>query len=221
MVCPLTLTPQEAGMEPYGGSLERTEDTASASSIHMIHKSAVLLLVLYTFLSAFTSALPQHFPGIADAYGLAGTGAFMISVCMIMNSAGKVLLGMTIDKLGARRSIDLFALLVFAGAFLIANVPVKGVLLGASALYGLTYSIETVGPASITREVFGSENYEKVYPKCALASTTANAAGTTLIGVMYDAGGNYESTMILILAALVLSLVSLHFIYRKGIGKQS
>ena len=77
------------------------------------------------------------------------------------------------------------------------------ILIGAAALYGLCYAMGTVSTAMLTREMFGSAKYSRVYPKLAMTTTISNAIFTTVVGMLYDMTGTY-TTIILFLACLVM-----------------
>jgi hypothetical protein len=74
-----------------------------------------------------------------------------------------------------------------------------------AALFGLVYSLGTVGVVMITKDTFGLENYSRTYPTISLAGTIANALFSSLIGFMFDASGSYATTLIMMLAILGLN----------------
>ena len=130
------------------------------------------------------------------------TGALMVSACMISNTAGKVLLGTLIDRLGAKLSVSIYATAVMTGAVLIALSRNSFTLIASAGLYGLCYAMGTVSTAMLTREMFGPAKYSRVYPKLAMTTTVSNAIFTTVVGMMYDMSGSY-TMIILFLAGLV------------------
>ena len=127
----------------------------------------------------------------------------MVSACMVSNTAGKILLGTLIDRIGTKLSVSMYAALIVCGALLIVFTRNSGVLIAAAAMYGLCYSMGTVSTAMLTREMFGPAKYSRVYPKLAMTTTISNAVFTTVVGMLYDLSGTY-STVILFIAALVI-----------------
>jgi hypothetical protein len=73
----------------------------------------------------------------------------------------------------------------------------------------------TVGSAMLTREMFGSALYSKVYPKVALATTVSNAIFTTIVGMIYDISGTYTAIIIFMILMITTSFCMMHLAYRK------
>jgi MFS family permease len=213
LLLPIAMKPEEVGKQPFGGPVSVLQKKTSSDKAVKVSGALMVIVLIFSFCASMTTALPQHFPGLAQAAGMAKTGSLMISVCMVMNTAGKVLLGILIDKIGSRKAVSIFCAAIFLGALLIFSIHNSAIYLLAAGLYGLCYSIATVGPSTITREMFGSDNYAKVYPKCALSTTISNALGTTLIGVLYDASGSYTGTMILMMGLCIAAIVLLQSAY--------
>ena len=203
LLFPIALKPDYKMMEPYGGRKDTIASHSSDQGALAISVSMLVILMVYTGCSAAAAALPQHFSGIAESYDMMSTGALMVSACMISNTAGKILLGTLIDRIGTKLSVSLYAALIVCGALLIVFSRNSAVLIAAAAMYGLCYSMGTVSTAMLTREMFGPAKYSRVYPKLAMTTTISNAVFTTVVGMLYDMSGTY-STVILFLAALVI-----------------
>lgn len=199
---PIALKPDYKNMEPYGGKKNTAMLNASPEAL-TISISMMIVLMIYTACCSATAALPQHFTGIAESYNMLSTGALMVSACMISNSAGKIILGTLIDRLGSRLSVSIYAVIVVAGALLIVVSRTSYILVAAAALYGLCYAMGTVATATLTREMFGPAKYSRVYPKLAMTTTVSNAIFNIVVGTLYDMTGTY-TTIILFLAGLIV-----------------
>ena len=219
MLAPISLHPEDRGMTPYGG-VPRPKAAAGAKdgapAIAKAPIALVIMLMVYGVCAAAATALPQHFPGIAASYGLAATGTLMVSTGMVANSAGKVLIGVLVDHLGPKVSISLIAILVALGAALMVFVPQPMVLIVAAGLFGLCYSLSTVGAAMLTRDVFGPELYSGVYPKVVLAVSLSNAAFTTIVGALYDLSGGYAAIVLMLGAMEIVAICLTLLAYRVG-----
>ncbi|MBR3311157.1 MAG: MFS transporter [Solobacterium sp.] len=200
---PIALKPDYKYMEPHGGRKEASSEGTGSQSDLSISVVMLVILMVYTGCSAAAAALPQHFSGIAESYGMLQTGALMVSACMISNTAGKILLGTLIDRFGAKLSISIYAAVIVCGALLIVISRSSVILIAAATMYGLCYSMGTVSTAMLTREMFGPAKYSRVYPKLAMATTISNAVFTTVVGMLYDMSGTY-STVILFLGCLIV-----------------
>ena len=87
----------------------------------------------------------------------------------------------------------------------------------SALVFGLVYSLGTVGVVMITKDTFGLENYSRTYPKISLAGTIANALFSSVIGFMYDMSGNYVSTLLMMIVMLGLNT----FIILKVYGRKA
>lgn len=208
VLLPVAMRPNDLGLAPYGTKTQ-TAAVASSDEETVIVKKNVVLVVILAMAGAGTTALPTHFAGIAEAAGLtSAVGAFMISICMVMNTTGKVLLGASSDKFGIRKTAAFFLGLTAVGVALLLVSRTAFLMYIASAFTGLCYSVGAVGSAIATREVFGSGVYPKVYPMVSLATTVSSAVTTTLAGIMYDASGSYRSFIMIVLVLLAAGIYS-------------
>ena len=145
---------------------------------------------------------------------MVATGAMMVSACMIANTAGKIILGVLIDRFGSRVSVSIYAVIVAIGALLIVVSRNSFVLVAAAVMYGMCYSMGTVSTSMLAREMFGSAKYSRVYPRLSMTTTVSNAIFTTVVGLLYDLTGTYTS-IILFLACLIMiafSMIQLAYI---------
>ena len=160
---------------------------------------------------------PPHLPSLAEASAFsAGVGSAMLSVCMIINTAGKVVLGVLSDVFGSKRAILLFGILVISGICLLLFVPQPTISIVAAALLGFSFSLPTVGIVLMIRGLFGTENYGSVYPKISMAITITSASGYFIIGLLYDLSGSYRLNLWLMLGLLVLMTLMVFQAYRSG-----
>ncbi len=178
------------------------------------------MLAVFAVCGAASTSITQHFPGVAVNRGLdAAVGATMLSICMLFNTGGKIVLGALVDKIGARISISLYAVLVFIGILAMLLIPSRIVMLVAAACVGLTYSLATVGSVTLSKEVFGMANYGKTYPTINMCGTMCSALFSSIIGFMYDATGGYNLTLCIILVFMVTAFAIITYVYTKAVKK--
>lgn len=216
-----SVTPEGCGLEILGGKAPEAEAAgqkdAAAAAGGPINGVLFALVLAYAVICSGITGLPQHFPGMAESFGVGAVGATMLSLCMVANTAGKVLLGALVDRLGARTSIMAYCVLILASLVMMLFVHSGGALVVAAALFGLCYSLATVGISLTTREVFGPANYTRVYPTFSLGGNVANAAFSSIIGFMYDFSGGYGLTLFVMAmmtvasAALIVAAFSKRF----------
>ena len=213
-----SLKPETKGMVPLGykpsENSEKKETAGETSSAAKISMVLFLMVTAYSFMACGSTALPQHFPSIADSYMLsASVGAMMLSVCMVANSLGKIILGALADRFGSRISLLLYCALTIGAAVLMMLVHTASAMYIGAGLFGLVYALGTVGVVMMTKDTFGLENYSRTYPKISLAGTIANAVFSSVIGFMYDISGNYVPTLILMLTMLGLNTLIILRVY--------
>lgn len=216
MVLPISLTPETLGMLPLGGEAARKDKSSGADSSQAIDKSLLLMLLVFGAFSSFATVLPQFFPGIAESYSCgAAVGASMLSVCMGINTGGKILLGILVDRIGTRTSLIIYDALVLLSLAVLMFVRIPAALTAGAALFGLGYGICIVGGVMLTKELFGNENYGRVYPQISLAITLFNALGSVLIGSLYDMLGSYSGIILMVAAMMAVVMVIIVMAYRK------
>ncbi len=207
-----SLDPRVKGYLPLGvdeDSAAQDTQVAEANAPALpINRLVFAALFVYALCVSALTALPQHFPGIAETYALGATvGASMLSVSMISNSAGKIVLGALIDRWGTKRSLLLYTALCAVSVVIMLLLRVPGPLIVAGGLFGLCYAMGTVGISMQTRDAFGLANYGKTYPTLSLVGNISNAVFATVVGFMYDFTGGYAATLLMYLAMLALVLV--------------
>ena len=216
---PLSLTPEKYGLPPLGA----TGNTRASAAVEHPEKSGhdvplFLLLLVYGMVFAGVCALPQHFPGLSESYGVAAAGSVMLSVCMIFNTGGKLLMGVIIQRFGTREAILLSTGLVFLGLLGLALLHGQVAMMVCAALIGFAYSQGSVGVVMATSELFGVRRYSAIYPKISLGTTLGNAGSATLIGFIYDISGGYTITLWLYLGLAAIGIFCAMMAYRRGLG---
>ena len=88
-------------------------------------------------------------------------------------------------------------------------------LFAGAAMIGLSYSLPTVGIVMLTNDIFGVENYARIFPKLSLCGTVAYALGSALIGFAYDARKSYVSALITGLVMILMGVVITVWLYRR------
>lgn len=151
-----------------------------------------IMVCAYTFLIASVTALPQHFPSLAST---AAVGSLMVSVTMVMNTAGKIILGAISDKVGAEKALEGYGVLVVIGLLVLVSFkshPIFSIV--GAVLVGLVYAMAAVGAVLLSQNLF-RESYNAYYPKVSLVGTISNALFTTAVGFVYDIANSYDPAL--------------------------
>ena len=215
---PIAYRPEDAGLPPLGGQREKAGQASPETAASRANQTKVLLAALL-LLAAFAnsvSTFPNHLPGIADSYALsASVGAAMLSASMVANAGGKVLMGALAERFGVKRPAVAYTALIAAGLCLLLVSRSGAAAIVSGAAVGLAFSLTTVVLALVTKDVFGPEQYRKVFPVVALAGTVANASAASLIGFIYDGTGSYRPAILMLMGLLCGIALLLTFLYRR------
>ena len=216
LLYPVHLRPQTCGMKPYGyeeylkyrqanpqSVIQQSNDHISMNSVKMI-----LLLGFSVFVCIIAGVL-QHLPSFALSLGFsASVGALMTSFASAANISSKLMFGVLTDKIGPYRSSLLCSVInIFAVVMLITlHTPVSMVI--CAFLFGFTFANSSTAMSMLTKDLYGMENYTRVYPLVSFSGSAANAAGVTLIGLLYDATGSYYIVFIMCIVLQALAMAS-------------
>ena len=214
ILLPISFRPEDQSLAPFGGQRAETVNAAASpaeSRVGLYLPGALLLTAFANAVSVFSS----HMPGVASSYALpAAAGAAMLSASMISNAGGKVLLGALAEKYGVKRPAMAYAAVIAAGLVVLLTVHAVPAAVLCGAIVGLSFSLTTVVPALVTKDVFGTTNYRRVFPLVMLTGTLANASFATLIGYSYDGMGSYRPAILTLIAFLALIILLLLLLYR-------
>ena len=216
MVTPISFRPEDSGLEPVRREPDGKTAVPVPAGTGKKQASAGILLIATAGISlaSLVCATPQLFKPLAITYGMAGTGIVMMSIVLIVNTAGKFLFGLMTDRIGVRRSILIYGIAIGGGILLLLLVRASAAMLAGAGLMGLCYSIPTVGAVMICRELFSPEQYSRVFPKVNLGVSAANALGYPVLGLIYDRTGNYDGALMLVFGVIVLSVACVFLVYR-------
>lgn len=171
-------------------AVESKDTTASTTGV--VPLPIFVLVCAYAFLIASVTALPQHFPSLAST---AAVGSLMVSVTMVMNTAGKIILGALSDKIGAEKALEGYGVLVVIGLVVLVvckSHPIFSIV--GAVLVGLVYAMAAVGAVLLSHNLF-RESYNAYYPKVSLVGTISNALFTTAVGFVYDIANSYDPAL--------------------------
>ena len=216
----VTLDPSDAGELAYGE--EPGVKRAVFTKDHLPKVSGkipawlFILAAFFAALSGFIPSITPHFTGISVAAGFSeGVGATMLSITMVINTAGKLLLGFLIDRIGIRSSMLIYIGAILAGLVLIILVRSIPVYYVAAVLIGFSSSTCTVGLAMTCREAFGITHYTTTYPKISLFSSGVYAFATTLNGLIYDMTKSYTPIFYIMFGCTILTAICVSIITGK------
>ena len=217
---PIAFRPEDIGSVPLGGEERLMKKATTADSTITSRPWTIFAgMLLFNAFANAVSTFTNHLPGIADSRAFpAAIGAAMLSASMVANAGGKVLMGAASERFGVKRPAMLYAALIIGGLGLLSTGRSAVAMIAGGAALGLAFSLTTVVPSLMAKDLFGVEQYRSVFPTVTLVGTIANACAASLIGFSYDAAGSYLPAM-LTLSAFLCGIVVLVLTLYRAVGK--
>lgn len=186
--------PHEKGLLPYGAKeSDRGSDKHQVADNHgvpynkAIHMAVFYGMLLFSFLMMAVSTLNLFIPNyfISLNYSLE-EASFAASAVMAGVTAGKLLLGHINDR-NTMAGVLLSTVGGAVGLSLLVAACGFWSGLGGCVLFGLAYSGVTVQTAMLTRKVFGSVSYARIYSMISIALAAGGAVASGGWGLLQEA----------------------------------
>ena len=206
VIYPIRLKPSQVQMKPYGYEeyMEYRKNhpekaIVSQSDQHIEHHSeAMILMMLMTVMVYIIASFLQHLPSFAASVGLStAAGALMVSFASAANITSKIVYGAANEKIGPFRTSIIYAGISALALCVMIFIHQPFIMACASFVFGFTFANSSTAISIMVREVFGMENYTRVYPLMSFAGSASNALGVSLLGFMYDVSGSYYIILIM------------------------
>lgn len=211
IIYPFSLNPREDGLLPYGYN-EKNEKSNKVGKNKVvtenISKSLLVYIVILAVLLTMITGLPQHFPGYAQTINQSlSVGSMMLSAAMLGNIVFKVLFGILSDRLGpTKTTVLMIGINILSIVFLLTVSNVSNLVL-VSFFFGTIYSLPAVGITLMTKEFFGTRQFNKVYPIISFSTAIGGAISISLIGYIYDFARSYIPAFVISLLFHVINLI--------------
>ena len=126
-------------------------------------------------------------------------GTSMVSLTMLTNALGKLLLGRIHDRFGLK-TCCLTGSLIAAASFALLLLPQTLPIVVGSVLYGIGMATSIVTPPLLVRACYGPRDYPRVYSVVLMLFTLGSSFGPSAIGAMYDASGSFHGAVLVCMA---------------------
>lgn len=221
---PLSVKPEEIGEKPYGYEVyEEHRKNMKVSELETgvrmekrVDGTQFGILLVFTTLVCVIAALFMHLSGYAEVLGLgSGVGAMLISTVNLANVCAKLAYGTLTDRIGTLKSSLLVGSLSLLGLIGLILFRHPTMLVICSFLYGCTMPNSAVALSLSTKDIFGAENYGRVYPTVNFVGSLTNSLGVTAFGFLYDITQSYTVLFILTMIMQVLALMTFTVLYKR------
>ena len=222
-------TPKAKNLQPFGTD-ETTPGTGNSSTpknvYGMTFKEARRSPILWAFLVAvfgmtFATGAALQIPTYLIDIGWEQYSALAVSAYSAIGIAGKLLLGMIVDKVGEKKGsmyICIMGIIAFA-AFIFAANPVALVIMVVS--YGLFSGITSVMPPLLTSKIFGNRDYGPIYGMVMSVNRFGGIIGNVLVSLLFDLTKSYAVIWPVCVAAMALTLAAILYCIRASKGALS
>lgn len=227
----IRLNPLDQGILPHGATMEditAPRETSEEASIDMpglefakaIRTPAFIFLLVVMFSIGIQSGYAGNMNPIMQSAGYtAAIAGFGMSAMSLGNLVCKPIVGVLRDRFGAILSgligygtLIVGLLLLIAGMFIHNDI----LMLAAAFIAGLGGGSGLVMPSLYTKDAFGSKDFDHIYSLQMGVRSIGCAVAAPLAGVMFDASGDYISSIMLWVVASAIVIVGGYFAVRLG-----
>ena len=212
--------PSKKDLRPFGAETI-VEESSCPSDTEKKHFTLsgwpfCLLCLGIALLGGFTMAASNHFSVLFTSFGYSKQSvALASSIEGIMLLLGKLLFGIIADKIGGKRTLVLFLLILLfgtvLGCFAYNNIFLMYIGL---MLVGFGYPPSTIGAPVLAGDLASSQDYPRFLKNLQTCYTFGSIIISSLPGWFYDLTGSYLPGFAVLCCFLVMFLISILFGYR-------
>jgi MFS family permease len=205
--------PSEMGLTPDGAPASGPAGKASSSGISFTLKESLgsltfyLLCFMMAFYSVIVGAMTQHAIALLRSGGITDPGLFW-SATLGASVVGRLLFGSLADRVSKKGLIVIIWALHIAGLAALYYIADAGSFLW---LFVVSYGLALGGFATLfpvfLGERFGVEHFSKLVGITGLFMIIGMAAGSILLGTIYDKTESYGLAVQILIGVAVVSLV--------------
>lgn len=192
--CLLRDRPADKGLRPYGldhdAKAERADTATQGGATYSQAARSPLfyVIILFAFIMMGTSTLNLFIPGFVTDHGFTLVQAsFTATAVMAGVTVGKLVLGWINDR-NCTAGVAVTTLCGMGGlGVLLVGSHSLGMILAGALLFGWAYAGVTVQTAMLTRSVFGTRDYARIYSVVSIALAAGGAIASGGWGLLADA----------------------------------
>ena len=191
--------PEALGLTRLGesGASSAPDLTAEQAPATSHEKIALILVLLFTTLSALINSYVQHFAKYAVSIGLSSAaGALLVSCAMVGNIATKFGTGFMNDRFGAKKAMIILTATVSTG-FALMLTAVPAILYPGAVLSGGCMTMCAMAVPFYVKYLYGPTRYRKFYRISTMASTLMSSIGIALLSLLYEIRYSYFPVLLI------------------------
>ncbi|MFO7793231.1 MAG: MFS transporter [Candidatus Saliniplasma sp.] len=218
--------PPEDETDDVGGiSSDSEDDSSSDFTLKQALKTKYFWLIYFMFMMAQFSAMTitVHIVPYSTEIGVSSFyAATLLTVIGISNICGRLLGGVTADRIGVIKGTSIF--FAFQGMMILFLPFSEGLwmMYSISILFGLSYGGWVMIYPVIVSYLYGDKNSGAILGALGTVAGIGGALGPYIAGYIFDVTGAYDSAFLLsgamMFLSLFLSLLFIKFYSDKGVG---
>lgn len=207
--------PEDKGLLPYGFDSNATaEEVEAGANAGVSFKDAIksvpfIMCMVIVMLSMATSNMNVMFPTYAEVVGLGAiVGGLMVTVASLADIALNPVIGATADKLGATKSMVIWAgitMVSFGILYFSAGSPVLAFI--GAGVNDAMYALCGVGLATYAMALFGKKDYERIFSFVMMGGYLVAAFGVPFLMGIYEFTGSFQNVFLVCIGIDLLIIV--------------
>ena len=167
------------------------------------------MCMVIVMLSMATSNMNVMFPTYAEVVGLGAiVGGLMVTVASLADIALNPVIGATADKLGATKSMVIWAgitMVSFGILYFSAGSPVLAFI--GAGVNDAMYALCGVGLATYAMALFGKKDYERIFSFVMMGGYLVAAFGVPFLMGIYEFTGSFQNVFLVCIGIDLLIIV--------------
>lgn len=220
--------PYDKALLPYGSSGSPDDGCSRLSSPQTVHgisekaflRTSAFYCICFSALiaSVCIMGVQSHFQSFLTDTGLSPVlAANVLSILLLSQIIGKLLLGVFLDKLGKIVSIIYVSAAFVLGCLCLICAPHDIALIFVAAVaIGLAGGQVTIFPPYMTSEIAGNRDYPSIIGKVQLFNTIGSNINSTFTSFLYDTFHGYPTVWGLFTLFSLMGSASYLFALKKG-----
>ncbi len=210
-------SPADMGLKPYGAD-EGAVPSAGSGGRNITRGEVIrmpffwLLCLSCMMFGVMGSGIMQHINSYLTDLGYTPSyAASVVVVAMGVATAAKLIMGAVFDRLGSWISTTIICGFMTLAAVLLLFAGIPGMAYVFSVAYGVAFSIMAIPAPNLTVDLFGVEDYGRIYGIVVMFMSGGMSLGSPLAAALFDTAGSYRPAWILIAVLSVATPVMISF----------
>jgi sugar phosphate permease len=196
-------------------TLHPSENLQNTGMLSFLKNPALWLLgISFAFIAIGDTAVTTHEVSfITDMKISAVIAASALGLTLGIGGINRVISGWLSDRISSRYVTILFILLEIAGMLFLIQAKTMSLVWIFVVLYGLGAGASLTLLPIVTRDLFGSANFSRLFGFVNILYGLGFAVGVPLAGFMFDATGSYSLVFILIMIIYLVAIMAIYLAF--------